>query len=600
MLSTTLRYFFLVIIATLVQLGVAVGYGKLGLISLPVRAGVAPAQLRRSINKREEDVYSSLSRNLTTLQYYIQLFLGNPLQPVEVLLGTDYNEFWVNPNCSNTDEPSECEKRGAYNPTRSSTSHNTHNESLVNYLDGSWANFTYCTDQVTLKSGQGPSDVRFGVATDSINFTSGILGVGVGAASNNGGEPNFIDQLAKQKLTNSKAFSLALGNGGADDQGAIIFGGVDTKKFSGKLIPNDIVLPEGSQTYTRYNIQMTSLGLMSSDGTLSSYGNSANSVLSIDAGTPFTYVPDTLIPRIYNDLQATDYSEIGYILAPCAQRQNSSQLQFAFGNATINVPSSELLPTSYDSTLCHVGILPQSILSAGVLGLSFLRSAYVVFDQTRFKISMQQYVNCGTNEQVILGSGVDSFIGECAATPSGNTSTASPTTGSTPTGSPTTEPTTSDLSTGAKAGVGVGVTVGALFIISLLYIIVRSRYHRATGRGVLQSPGVQDVGHHSPAPQYSPQDFAHNPASGGSGGAYSQITLNTPMVEAPASPQFPISRESAQYWASVNKQTTPPAEVAAVNTEVAELQAQHSPTEVRESPLPTAVSSPESEAHNGH
>lgn len=72
MLSTTLRYFFLVIIATLVQLGVAVGYGKLGLISLPVRAGVAPAQLRRSINKREEDVYSSLSRNLTTLQYYIQ------------------------------------------------------------------------------------------------------------------------------------------------------------------------------------------------------------------------------------------------------------------------------------------------------------------------------------------------------------------------------------------------------------------------------------------------------------------------------------------------------------------------------------------------
>ncbi len=213
---------------------------------------------------------------------------------------------------------------------------------------------------------------------------------------------------------------------------------------------------------------------------------------------------------------------------------------------------------------------------------------------------MQQYVNCGTNEQVILGSGVDSFIGECAATPSGNTSTASPTTGSTPTGSPTTEPTTSDLSTGAKAGVGVGVTVGALFIISLLYIIVRSRYHRATGRGVLQSPGVQDVGHHSPAPQYSPQDFAHNPASGGSGGAYSQITLNTPMVEAPASPQFPISRESAQYWASVNKQTTPPAEVAAVNTEVAELQAQHSPTEVRESPLPTAVSSPESEAHNGH
>ncbi len=119
--------------------------------------------------------------------------------------------------------------------------------------------------------------MRFGVATDSINFTSGILGVGVGAASNNnGGEPNFIDQLAKQKLTNNKAFSLALGNGDADDQGAIIFGGVDTKKFAGKLIPNDIVLPEGSQTYTRYNIQMTSLGLMSPDGTLSSYGNNAN------------------------------------------------------------------------------------------------------------------------------------------------------------------------------------------------------------------------------------------------------------------------------------------------------------------------------------
>ncbi|KAJ2986423.1 hypothetical protein NUW58_g5034 [Xylaria curta] len=522
-----------------------------GLVSLPVRAGATPAHLDRHINRRAEDIYSSLSGNSSSFQYYIQLYLGDPPnQAVEVLLGTDYNDFWVNPNCSTVDLPADCRARGFYDPAQSSTSNNTRVNGSIIYQDRTGANFTYYTDKVSLSSGRGPSNVRFGVASNSNNIPSGVLGVGLGALSKNGGNRNFIEQLADQQFTNSRAFSLALGSGAADDQGVIIFGGVDTKKFSGKLVSNDILGLQGNDRYARYNIQMTGAGLTSPSGTFTPYESTAKIVVAIDAGTTYTYLPDDLVWDIYNDLQATYYTKSGgYALAPCAQRQNNSQVSFTFGSISINVPFSEFLTTSYiyNTTLCNVGLLPRGDYRA-FLGLSFLRSAYVVFDQTQGKVLMQQYVNCGTNERVILSSGASGFVGECnptkPATPSGDPPASSPTAEITP----SSDQATSGLSTSGKAGVGVGVAAGGILIIALVLFLVHSRRQKAARRVTLQSSGVQDAGFHSPGLQYSPQNFTSNHTS-----AYGPS-----MAEAPVSPQFPTSTDSAQYWVPANKYPSPP------------------------------------------
>ncbi|KAI1424751.1 aspartic peptidase domain-containing protein [Xylaria sp. FL1777] len=547
MIPTMLQYLCLVLFVVPFHKGVTVGYEKPGLVSLPLRGRVTSTQIRRSIDRRDEDLYSPLSGNITSAIYYIQLYFGNPPnQAIEVAIATDYNDFWINPNCSavkQQEQRAECEARGLYDPGKSSTAIDTQVNGSITYADGSWANFTYYTDQVTLLSGQGPSDVSFGVATNSSNNPSGILGLGLGAASKNGGERNFIDQLANQQFTNSKAFSLALGNGAADGQGVIIFGGVDTRKFAGKLISNDIIPPQGDD-YAR-------------------------------------------LARYYDDMDIA--------LAPCAQRANNSQLQFTFGSATINVTFSELLHSNYNESMCYVGILPKDKSLSGTLGLNFLRSAYVVFDQSLNKISMQQYVNCGKNEQVIPGSGVDNFVGECNTTSSGDATpseTATPS-ADTPTATPSPDGGTSGLSTGGKAGVGVGVAVGVLSIIALLYFfLVRSR-RGAAGQTAPPPPDTQNVGYQSPELQSSPLGLAHHLSSENGTHMYGQ-QVNAQMAEAPVSPQFLITAEDPQHWDALNKQSSPPATVVMADPHIPELEAQNSPTGylITSSPAMTGGSEP--------
>lgn len=61
----------------------------------------------------------------------------------------------------------------------------------------------------------------------------GALGLGFGKGVNSD-QPNIIDELVSQGAIQTKAFSLALGSHGPEE-GSLILGGIDTKKFAGSL-----------------------------------------------------------------------------------------------------------------------------------------------------------------------------------------------------------------------------------------------------------------------------------------------------------------------------------------------------------------------------
>lgn len=64
--------------------------------------------------------------------------------------------------------------------------------------------------------------------------------------------PLIIDSLATQGFTNSRAFSMDL-RPVDDEQGSVIFGGIDTKKFTGPLHKLPIVpASQSPDKYTRY------------------------------------------------------------------------------------------------------------------------------------------------------------------------------------------------------------------------------------------------------------------------------------------------------------------------------------------------------------
>lgn len=107
-------------------------------------------------------------------------------------------------------------------------------------------------------------------------------------------------------------------------------------------------------------------------------------------------------------------TEEGQVIVDCSTRINDTAYNFDFGNFTISIPYYNFIIEAGDN-VCLFGALP-STEGISLLGDSFLRSAYVVFDQTNMEISMAKYQNCGVTEQAIADGGVSGIKGSCNTT----------------------------------------------------------------------------------------------------------------------------------------------------------------------------------------
>jgi hypothetical protein len=263
--------------------------------------------------------------------------------------------------------------------------------------------------------------VQFGVATQSQDLNEGILGLGFGNGKNLPYN-NFVDDIAAQKVANSKAFSVALGNENANNGGVIIFGGMDTKKFSGKLVSNPILPPQSGDAEFRYWIQMTGVGL-TMGGSSKTYSG-GNIPIVLDTGSSLSLLPQSVVSSMANDLNAQLDQQSGFYLMSCSVLNQQGSVNFAFGQVTIQVPFSEFIWNLGGNT-CALGAMPEDTSSGttALLGDSFLRGAYVVFDQTTSTISMAQYQNCGTAETSIPSGGAGGTASTCSGSDSSSSGT---------------------------------------------------------------------------------------------------------------------------------------------------------------------------------
>jgi hypothetical protein len=269
------------------------------------------------------------------------------------------------------------------------------------------------------------SKVQFGVAQNSTQLNEGILGLGWGNGKNLPYN-NFVDELPSQGVANSKAFSVALGNIDASNGGVIIFGGVDTKKFSGSLVSNPILGPQGDDAVYRYWIQMTGVGL--TNGGKSKTYTGGNLPIVLDSGSSLAYLPESVMTQMASDFNAQFDEQSQLYLMSCDALSQNGAVDFAFGAVTIQVPFNEFI-WQLDSRTCALGALPTDPSSGttALLGDSFLRSAYVVFDQTTNSISMAQFTNCGTAEQSIPSGGAAGTSSSCSGNSSSQKNAASQT-----------------------------------------------------------------------------------------------------------------------------------------------------------------------------
>lgn len=257
--------------------------------------------------------------------------------------------------------------------------------------------------------------LQFGLESNGSASTYGVCGVGFGQYY-----PNFIDTLQAQNQTEGKAFGVALGA----SNGSIVFGGVDTGKYSGSLQKIDLLtadeLPVG--VFGQYPINLTSIGMTGSDGN-STIISDTPIVVQPDTGCPSMGLPTPAYVRLLQELQEYLYDEVDetnlalnfqYGISCDILSQNGT-LDLGFGSYTFEIPFRAMV-VQQSAEVCYLQVL--ALEPSGFpycLGFPFLHSAYVVFDQDTPAVWVAPFNDCGTNvkEFQLMGQNSADLIGQC-------------------------------------------------------------------------------------------------------------------------------------------------------------------------------------------
>lgn len=267
---------------------------------------------------------------------------------------------------------------------------------------------------------------------------NGILGLGypsLTAATSNGRSSSYnpvVFNLVNQKVIANPIFSIYMNKESAAGwAGEVIFGGTDPSKYTGDLVylPVAPLSASGSSSTGNYyywmvyaqGIAVKGTGSNDTDQTYSFSGSSSSSssrkagvgAFILDTGTTLTYLPQDITLSILKSVTGgtTGYkldtqSQIYYI--DCAQASSSATVELQMSQSsqvsdnpvTLTVPVSNLvIPLDADTAdrarLCMFGIAPmQSSTKGGIgssmllIGDSFLRAAYMVFDMGQNRIGL--------------------------------------------------------------------------------------------------------------------------------------------------------------------------------------------------------------------
>ncbi|KAI1433806.1 aspartic peptidase domain-containing protein [Xylaria sp. CBS 124048] len=318
-------------------------------------------------------------------------------QFVDVLIDTGSFELWVNPVCSASNMPELCDSFGHYDPELSTTGRKVDDDGFkITYGAGTVTGAYYRDDLYV--SGVKIDEQQFGVADSSGVVWFGIMGLGHGISRGAVRYPLIIDSLADMGMTNTKLFSLDLGGQvrpGVAITGEMAFGGVDTNKYAGLLekVPTD-----PSDPHYKVTLNMLALRTPGSETAEPLSDSSLPLPVIIDSGTTLSLLPEPLVTKLAAQFPGAEYDGKGGYSVDCAYQGQDGSVDFEFlgedGTVTINVAYSDFIWNSGGGE-CFLGAWYTEDVGVWILGDTFLRGAYVAFDQTNNALFMSNYVSCG-------------------------------------------------------------------------------------------------------------------------------------------------------------------------------------------------------------
>lgn len=318
-----------------------------------------------------ETIYNQYKR------YVVEFTLGEDKQSVRAIIDTGSSDLWVYSNSSKADF--------SYDPSKGEYINDGFD---ISYFDGNEAKGKYYKDILTW--GDASVKVQFGVTDNyrkSLNY--GVFGIGspmleASVMNGYGVYDNYPQVLRKEGKIESASYSLDLNNI-KSKTGTLLFGAIDTSRYQGKLQLLD------NKSRSRFHVKFSVEG-----HTL---------VGSLDCGASYTYLPDDIVAGIAASVNAVWHDNTkSYILQENSVRRS---LKFDFSGTIIEMPTEDLLtPIEMGSGYLQLSVMPMSLSgNTVVLGDSFLRSAYVVFDIDHNKMAIAQVAtDCKPSNYVIIPS----------------------------------------------------------------------------------------------------------------------------------------------------------------------------------------------------
>lgn len=371
---------------SLLSLAIALVQG-IALPELAARDGPAPVKLDFTVSKNvgnstakefwsrfgntklKRDGYPETITDYKDLSYQIDVYLGSNNQKNTVVIDTGSSDLWVSAN--------------GYNPNNSQTASDTGNAFSIGYLDGSGFEGEFFTDTLQFASGN-PVINNFQFAQAETN-SPGILGIAdKNQESSQISYDNLPYALKFAGITSKASYSLYLGPDLG--QGSLIFGGIDTEKYTGNL--------------EKYSIDLRTNGLAVDvkSATFNGKEIAINGPILLDSGTSLGLLNQELILELDKifDTTVINSGGIEYRKTSCSQPSDKS-LDFNFGANTISIPYSDAIVKQDDGT-CLLGF--GYYQNNQIFGDVFLRKAYVYYDLSDQTISLAQ-ASCSTSSNII-------------------------------------------------------------------------------------------------------------------------------------------------------------------------------------------------------
>ncbi|KAL0937359.1 aspartic endopeptidase [Colletotrichum truncatum] len=373
---------------------------------------------------RRDTIDLTAINNITGGGYYSEVEVGTPGQKALLHLDTGSSDTWI------IDKQADlCTSRSMQRTygTGCSTTFDTDKSSTyklvtrngfdITYLDSRNIQGDYISDTVVI-NGKKVSNQQLGLAIRTVKGT-GLMGLGFTKnVATRRSYPTILDNMVSQKVIGRKAFSLWL-NDLTSSEGTLLFGGIDTEKFIGSLTTLPLVNDYHSGQMTSYSVAMTGVSVESPDEKkLELATNTFNASTVLDSGSTVCLLPDSLTKQIWAKY---DVFDAGYGFVDCKWRGPLGAdhfVDFQFDGVKIRVPLEEMVLDNLGPIMDEIGgLLPftnpcmfgiQSGATFDVtssrfalLGDTFLRSAYVVYDETNHLVGIAQ-ANLNTTRSNII------------------------------------------------------------------------------------------------------------------------------------------------------------------------------------------------------